>query len=196
MLGLPTSIKVDGKEYRITNNADYRVILDVFQCLNDNDLEGGERYFAAALIFFKDLTIDNFNDVFKDQETYSKAISGMVEFCNCYQKNSVKKSYSLYDWQEDEQLIFASLNKSAGYEVRDPEKYVHWFTFMGYFNSIGEGTFSTVVSIREKIVKGEKLEKWERKFRAESPDYFKWDWRTNEQREIEDDIVKKFYHNR
>ena len=35
---------------------------------------------------------------------------------------------------------------------------------MGLFNEIGEGLFSTVMSIRSKKVKGKKLDKWEQEF--------------------------------
>lgn len=32
---------------------------------------------------------------------------------------------------------------------------------MGLFSEIGEGTFATIVSIRDKKAKGKKLDKWE-----------------------------------
>lgn len=46
-------------------------------------------------------------------------------------------------------------------------KYLHWWTFLGYFREIGEGVFSEVVSIRTKKVRGKKLEKYEREFEQE-----------------------------
>ena len=41
---------------------------------------------------------------------------------------------------------------------------MHWWTFVGYFEEIEEGTFSQVLSIRQKQAKGKKLEQWEREF--------------------------------
>ena len=41
---------------------------------------------------------------------------------------------------------------------------MHWWTFFGLYMEIGESTFSTVVSIRDKKRRGKKLEKWEREF--------------------------------
>ena len=67
------------------------------------------------------------------------------------------------DWEQDESLVFPAVNKVAGQEVRNTE-YMHWWTFMGYFMEIDDGTFSTVVGIRQKKVKGKKLEKWEQEF--------------------------------
>ena len=48
-------------------------------------------------------------------------------------------------------------------EIREVP-YMHWWTFIGKYMEIGESVFSTVVSIRDKKRKGEKLEKWEQDF--------------------------------
>lgn len=42
--------------------------------------------------------------------------------------------------------------------------FLHWWTFMAYFNAIGEGQLSTLVSIRDKLRRGKKLEKWEQEY--------------------------------
>ena len=68
------------------------------------------------------------------------------------------------DWEQDAPIVFSAINKISGREVRDPNQYMHWWTFIGYFDEIGEGTFSQVLAIRQKRAKGEKLEKWEREF--------------------------------
>ena len=43
----------------------------------------------------------------------------------------------LIDWEQDYPMIIAEVNKVAGCEVRSP--YLHWFTFIGYFNAIETG---------------------------------------------------------
>lgn len=35
---------------------------------------------------------------------------------------------------------------------------------MAYFNAIGEGQLSTLVSLRDKLSRGKKLEKWEQEY--------------------------------
>lgn len=45
--------------------------------------------------------------------------------------------------------------------------------------------FATVVSIRSKILKDKKLEKWERQFRNENPQYFEWNHKTADDLEAE-----------
>lgn len=64
---------------------------------------------------------------------------------------------------------------------------------MGYFNAVGESALSTVVSIRSKIAKGKKLEKYEQEFRKENPQYFTWDMRTLKQKE-EDELLNQLWN--
>ena len=67
------------------------------------------------------------------------------------------------DWIQDEQLIFSAVNHVAGKELRT-EQYIHWWTFLGYFNEIQDGLFSYVLSIRQKRSKGKKLDKAEQEY--------------------------------
>jgi hypothetical protein len=60
--------------------------------------------------------------------------------------------------------------------------------------AVGESTLSTVVSIRNKIVSGESMEKWENKFRQENPQYFNWNSKTAEEIEIEN-YVSNLWNN-
>ena len=69
----------------------------------------------------------------------------------------------MLDWEQDESIIFPAINKVAGAETRS-QSYIHWWTFMGYFMEIEEGTFSMVLGIRQKKAKHKKLEKWEQEF--------------------------------
>ena len=60
-------------------------------------------------------------------------------------------------------MIFSAINKVAGCEVRSLD-YLNWETFLGYFNEIGEGLFSQVINIRQKLNKGKKLDKVDKEF--------------------------------
>ena len=156
MIGrLPTSLNVNGKEMKI--RSDFRDCLLIFQAFNDTDLTDEEQ----MMVMLQCLYVD-YQD-FK-QDDIEQAINQAVWFLNC--GNTVGNPHSdkpLYDFEHDEQIMFASINHVAGREIR-LEEYVHFWTFMGYFNEIGEGTFSTVVSIRSKKQKGKKLEKYEQEY--------------------------------
>ena len=78
-----------------------------------------------------------------------------------------KKRPTLMDWEQDAALIIPAVNRVAGHEVR-AEKYIHWWTFLGYYMEIGESAFSQVVSIRQKKAKGKPLEKWEQEYYREN----------------------------
>ena len=49
-------------------------------------------------------------------------------------------------------------------------EFLHWWTFMAYFHAIGEGQLSTLVSIRDKLRRGKKLEKWEQEYYRKNKD--------------------------
>ena len=67
------------------------------------------------------------------------------------------------DWEQDAGLIFSAVNRAAGFEVRSA-KYIHWWTFVGYFMEIKDSTYATVLGLRGKRARGKKLEKGEQEF--------------------------------
>lgn len=176
MYEIPISIRSsDGKEYKIRNRGDYRTILDCFQALDDAELESSERLMASLLIFYEDF--NSVGDIAR-LDNVEELTMKMYDFFNCGQKSEGNHSqHKLIDWENDAQLICSAINKVAGYEVRAIE-YLHWWTFMGYYSAIGESPISTVVSIRDKIVRGKRLEKYEREYRNNNPQYFVWKSKT------------------
>lgn len=187
MYSLPTSITVDGREFHITNNGDFRMVLDCFNALNDEELGEDYRVLASLLIFFEDF--NDLLDLNENQEILEDLVMEMYKFFNCGQLTPPGATVNtpVIDWELDSQLIFAAINNVAHYEIRSIE-YLHWWTFMGYFLSIGESVLSNVVSIRNKIVKGKKLEKWEKEFKRDNPEYFNWRRESIEEREAREII--------
>lgn len=192
MYELPTTITVNEKVYTIRNRGDYRMVLDCFQVLNDIELSENERILAFLIIFYED-----FNDVESvlslDGEILSELIDSAFLFFSCGQSHtSGETKYKTIDWKTDEQLISSAVNNVAGKEIR-VEQYLHWWTFMGYFNAVGESALATVVSIRSKLAKGKKLEKYEQEFKRDNPQYFTWDMRTLQQKE-EDELLNQLWN--
>lgn len=195
MFELPTSITIEDKEYPIRNNGDFRMVLDCFTCLQDVELDEQERIITSLCIFYADVTsIEGIGEVFSSQEELMSAIEGMYNFFNCGQQNvGARQSHKLIDWEQDGQMIISAVNNVAKKEIR-AESYVHWWTFMGYYLAIGECPLSTVVSIRDKILKGKKLEKWEQTFRRDNPEYFIWNSKSVEDKEAEE-YIKQIWNN-
>lgn len=156
MIGsLPMSLIVNGKEYHI--DTDFRNILVFMEACEDPELNNEERLY----ILLKRLCGDNYEDIPKD--SIEEALEQAKWFVDCGKPENEVMQRKVIDWVQDASIIFPAINKVAGIEVRG-SKYIHWWTFMGYFMEIESGTFSTVLSIRQKKAKGKKLEKWEQEF--------------------------------
>ena len=187
MYEIPTTIEIDNRVFPIRCRGDYRMVLDCFVCLNDTDLTEQERMLASLIIFYED-----FNDITdisaEDNSTIQKLIKAMYNFFECGENPVHATPFKVIDWNKDSQIIASAVNKVANVEVRSVE-YLHWWTFMGYFSEVGESVLATVVSIRNKIKRGKKLEKHEKEFMHNNPHYFNWDSRTLEQKQDDDDIL-------
>lgn len=154
MIGnLPTVLEIGGKEYAI--RSDFRVILRIYSAFADPELDESEKcYVCLKCLYAEDIPREHL------QEAVNKAYwfvgGGDVP------QESVQPAKTI-DWEQDESIIFPAVNKAAGFETRTV-KYLHWWTFLGYFNEIGKGLFSSVIGIRQKLNKGKKLEKYEQEF--------------------------------
>ena len=191
MYDLPTSIEVDDIEFHIRNDGDFRVILDCFDALSDIELDADIRVITALIIFLED--INDVEDLNKLPDI-GKAVAEMYKFFNCGQAESpgATTNRKLIDWNLDSQLIFSAINNVANKEVR-LESYIHWWTFMGYYIAVGESVLSQVVCIRDKSLKGKKLEKHETEFKRNNPQYFNWNARSIEAQEA-DEYVKSIWN--
>lgn len=156
---LPDRLDVCGTMYEI--RAEYRAALDICAALSDPELNGQEKAIAALTILYP-----QFRDM--PMEHYQEAIQKCCWFLNRGEDggNACPRPKAI-DWEQDFQMIVSDINKVAGCEVRSMP-FCHWWTFLSWFDGIGEGQLSTVVSIREKLRKGKKLADWEREFYREN----------------------------
>ena len=153
---LPESAVIGGKEYEI--NTDFRDIIQIMQMLTDPDQSEYVRWLTAIALFYEGEIPSEF-----EQE----AMEYLASFISYGEKDNEKPGPRLLDWEQDAQAIVADANKVAGVEIRSLP-YLHWWTFLSYFQAIGEGQFSALVSIRSKLSRGKKLEKWEQDFYREN----------------------------
>ena len=163
MIGaLPEVLTVGGEDCPI--RTDYRNVLDVFEAFQDPELEQWEKWIVAVYMIFEEFSCAD--DVFMavqegfDMEETQKQI---LWFISAGQLEKEVLEIPTYNWTQDEQMIFSAVNKVAGRETRELE-YLHWWTFLGYFNVVGEGLFRDIVRIRHKLNKGKKLDKDEKEF--------------------------------
>ena len=145
---LAEEVVVDGKAYRV--RTDYRVILEIFIMLNDPELSEGDKTEALLRMFYVDRPTDT-----------KAAIHAFADFVEP-RKRSGAKGPGLVDWENDFDLIVAPVNRILGTECRTLP-YLHWRSFLSAYMEISsESLFARVISIRDKLKNGKKLEKWER----------------------------------
>ncbi|MFQ9516718.1 MAG: Gp15 family bacteriophage protein [Eubacterium sp.] len=156
MIGrLPDYLIVGNQQWKI--RTDYRDILNIFCAFNDQELSVSEKIIVCLTILYV-----QFDDMAPD--LYEEAYKQSIVFFNMgREEKNDRQLPKLMDWEQDETLIFAAVNKVAGTEVRACE-YIHWWTFMSYYMGIGESLYSEVLNIREKKYKRKKLEKYEKEF--------------------------------
>jgi len=184
---LPTSVILNDTAHPIRKDGDFRMVLDCFRLLQDEELEDNERILACLTVFYDEL--DGIETVYQLGDL-EEAVKQMFSFFNCNQENvGIKAEGKVIDWDKDALMIISAINKVAGKEIR-AEKYLHWWTFMGYYMAIGESALANVVNIRRKIIRGKKLEKYEQEYVNENPELFRRSENyTKEERELLDDIL-------
>lgn len=155
---LPTSLKIGEVDYSIRYG--WRAAMDIFAAFNDPDLDQEMRTEVLLRILFPEWQKIPHN-------LMPEAIKKGCEFLDCGVKPDKKNQPRTMDWEQDAGLIIPAINAVSGKEVRaDPN--VHWWTFFGWYMSIDDGLFATVLYLRQKKAKGKKLEKHEEEFYREN----------------------------
>lgn len=183
MYSLPTTVTVGDEQYKIRNSGDFRMVLDCFAALQDKELDNRYKVLTALIIFYEKFSsLSDFNT----EKNIEPLVKEMFKFMNGGQDEPETRVTrpKVIRWEQDSQIICAAVNKVANQEIRALD-YLHWWTFLGYYMSVGESVLSTVVNIRDKIARNKKLEKWEKEYRRDNPQYFVTE-QTEEDREMED----------
>lgn len=191
MYTLQTSVEIDGASFGIRNKGDFRMVLDCFKALNDEELSPQERVYASLIIFYEDF--NSIEDLLEYEDILNDLQKEMYLFFDNAREDiqSNTSGHNLVDWDKDSSLICSAINNVANQEIRSLE-YLHWWTFLGYYMAIGECLFSYILDIRYKMANGEKLEKYEKKFRDKNPHYFNIDMRTSDQKQA-DEYVRQLW---
>lgn len=163
----PVSVTIDGEELEIENNCDYRVILDCLVAYEDTSIDITAQHQSALIIFYKEP---------RKIKNAEEAVRQMIRVIDCESEESFAEKTNvpaetplrLMSWKKDFKLIAPAVSRILGYDIRTPDKFTHWWTFMGAFQEVGECAWSTIVSIRKKRMKGQKLEEWEQKIYREN----------------------------
>jgi len=172
---LPTQVNIDGIDYNI--RSDWRVALEIIEVLNDADLKYAEKAEAVLIMFYEDMPTN-----------IAEALKKCFEFLDMGETQK-KKSPRLIDWEKDFKYIVAPVNRVLGYEVRSVQ-YLHWWTFLSAYMEIGgDCVLSQIVSMRDKLARGTKLEKHEREWLRKNGDIVHL---KTQMTSTEDDIISQW----
>lgn len=152
MIGyLPKSLEIDGEQYEI--NSDFHIALLIFEAYNDAELSNYGKTLVCLKCLYKEIP-----------QNAEEALKKAVWFLDGGDMPKSKQApVKLMDWEYDQPIYFPAVNKVAGYETRTTE-YLHWWSFLGLFNEIGEGLYSQIMNIRSKLAKHKRLDKFEKEF--------------------------------
>lgn len=176
---LPETVQIGDMLYEL--HTDYRDILEIIGYLNDPDRPPYLRWQIAIALFYEGQI---------PQQHQKEAMEYLAAFISCGEVDNAKPGPALLDWEQDARAIVADVNKVAGMEIR-ALPYLHWWTFISYFQAIGEGQLSTLVSIRDKMRRGKKLENWEKDYYREHKDRVELKKRYSAEELAEQDRLKK-----
>lgn len=149
---LPQSTTISGVTYEL--NADFRDVLQIIGALQDVTMPEFIRWQVALALFYRQTVAP---------EHARQAMEYLSWFLCGGCPEADRPGPKLLDWEQDACAIISDVNKVAAREIR-ALSFVHWWTFLSWFHAIGEGQVSMLVSIREKLRSGKKLERWEQDF--------------------------------
>jgi hypothetical protein len=186
MIGqLPKSLNIGGKEWAI--RSDFRIALLIFQGLNDPNLKDySKRYLILDALY------EDYENIPRELhvEALEKASAFLDGGDNSPTNGAKENPVRLMDWEQDEQLIFSAVNKVAGMETRTIE-YMHWWTFLGHFQAVGESLLTSVINIRSKKAKGKRLDKGEQQYYRENKYMIDLTQRLSDAEQAEYDYLNK-----
>lgn len=146
---LPASAVLGGKTY--PHRTAWQDMLKLLQLLGDAERPAFLRWYTALAYFFLEPV---------PQTLTGEAAEYLSRFLTCGQEAA--PGPKLFDWEQDAAAIIADINASAGREIRSEQ--AHWWTFLSWFHGIREGQLSNLITIRDKLRRGKKLEAYEQEF--------------------------------
>lgn len=149
---LPQKAVIGGKEYAI--RGDFRNVLQVIAYLGDTRFPEYFRWRMALALFYEGELL---------RKDHQQAMEYLGWFIRGGAEEEPRQEQALLDWEQDADLIVADVNAVSGQEIRACE-FLHWWTFLSWFHAIGDGQLATVVRIRGKLRRGQKLEPWEKEY--------------------------------
>lgn len=131
---LPIKVEINKKMYEI--NSDFRTSILFEQLMQDNEIEDYEKGLMALNLYFND---------YVDPDDLDKALDKIYWFYSCGKdksinysgKKSTKEEEQIYNWDYDDEYIYAAFLDQYNIDLQDIE-FLHWWKFKAMFKSLKE----------------------------------------------------------
>lgn len=145
---LPRRLTIAGIDRPI--NYDWRTGIDCMTALQDAELTDIDKGAVVLELIYKDkIQPDEVGEALKQAMWF---LSGGRDDSND------KPAPKLLSWEQDARYIVSAVNRVAGREIRS-ESGAHWWTFLGWYQEIGDCTLAQIVRVRNLKARGKKMAK-------------------------------------
>lgn len=154
----PTAVEIDGEIYKI--DTDFRNCINIILAFEDPQLLIQEKQMIMIELLYEQIPDD-----------YTKAAEMAVKFLNMGEEGSEESGNHVseprvYSFSKDAKYIYSAFKQSHNIDL-ETIKYMHWWKFCYLFADLGECTFTRLIDLRSRKVKG-KLTKEERQYCAQN----------------------------
>lgn len=128
-------------------NSDFRIGIQMFQAISDNELSEMEKMYKPCELLFD---VDNATE-YPDMETMLDGVQWFLS--GWYTDNPVKdngKERKDMDYDVDQWRIFSAFLKQFGIDLNTSD--MHFWVFMGLLSTLDECAFTRIVDIRAKKI--------------------------------------------
>lgn len=122
---------------------DFRIGIQIIQCLGDMDFTMEERLDRAFRLLFLELP-DSYQDAREGLSWF------MTEFCHDNYSAVKHENVVLMDYDIDQWRIYSAF--LLQYHIDLNKTKMHWFVFMGLLNNLEECTYTRIIEIRRKKI--------------------------------------------
>lgn len=129
----PELAEIDGKEYKI--NTDFRVGIQCFIAIDDDEIDDFSRALAVIGLLFKD---------YESIQNYNEALKIAKKYLTCENKYQRKETKIDMDFIHDEAYIKASFLSDYKIDLNKLE-YMHWYQFCELISGLTDNSILSKV---------------------------------------------------
>ncbi len=123
-------------------NTDFRIGIQVSQCVQDEELTESERFSTALGLVFSGVA----------PSTIEEALECLNWYMTGFSHDNIKggKAQNIMDWDIDQWRIYSAFKSQYNIDLNADN--LHWFSFMGMLANLEECSFTRVMEIRQKKI--------------------------------------------